>query len=135
MHKDAARKIIEEQLQSDDTLIGFFMAQQSPPIWLFFLIGPFAALSLKTYFVGVSERGVYFHRLSMTGKFAHLDFFEYGEIAGLTVGKGMLQRPMKFFFSSDRTLLLKAQLKGVERVAKLDEATQRQLESRIPAHK
>jgi len=51
------------------------------------------------------------------------------------IGKGMLQRPMKFTFKNGRNIYIKAQLKGLEKVAKLDEATQKHIERNIAAIK
>lgn len=100
-------------------------------IWLFLLVGPLAAFGMKHYFVAVSERGIYFFRLKLWNKFLPADFFAYEEIASVKIGKGMLQRPMKFTFNNGRKLSIKAQLKGVEKVAKLTEASQGYIESRI----
>jgi hypothetical protein len=131
MDKDKVKEHIQKHMEQDDVLIGFFYAQQALKIWLFVLIGPFAAFSMKFYFVGVTSKGIHFHRLNLFGKFAGHDFFEYDEIENVKIGKGLLQRPMKFQFKNGRSLKLKAQLKGVEKVAKLNEVTQVYIENNI----
>jgi hypothetical protein len=131
MNKEKAQEHLENSLTQDDVLIGFFYAVQPFKIWLFFLIGPLAVLSMKHHFVGVSEKGMYFHRLNLLGKFTDHDFFKYDEIESLKIGKGMLQRPMRLKFKNGRDLELKAQLKGVDKVAKLNEATQKHMEKNI----
>ncbi len=131
MDKDTAKVHIQQNLEQDDALIGFFSAQQPFKIWLFFLIGPFAAFSMKFYFVGVTTKGIHFHRLNLLGKFSNHDFFEYDEIENVKIGKGILQRPMKYQFKNGRSLKLKAQLKGVEKVAKLNDVTQQHIENSI----
>lgn len=131
MDKDKAKEHIQKHIEQDDALIGIFYAQQPLKIWLFILIGPFAAFSMKFYFVGVTTKGIHFHRLNLLGKFADHDFFEYDEIENVKISKGILQRPMKFQFKNGRSLKLKAQLKGVEKVAKLNDVTQQHIENNI----
>jgi hypothetical protein len=131
MNKEQARKHIESHLRESDTLVGFFQAMSPPKTMLFVLIGPLAAFSMKTYFLAVTQKGLYFHRLSMLGKFDNYYFFEYGEIENVKIGKGILQRPMTFKFRNGRKLFVKAQLKGVEKVAKLTQGVQQFIESNI----
>lgn len=99
------------------------MAQRPFKIWLFFLIGPLAVLSMKSYFVAVTSKGLHFHTLNLLGKFSQHDFFSYNEIDSVKIGNGALQIPMKYTFSNGRKLKIKAQKKGMERVAKIDEKT------------
>ena len=86
---------------------------------------------MKYHFVAVTQKGITFHRLSMLGKFSDSDSFGYDEIESVKIGKGLLQRPMKFKFANGRKLALNAQLKGVEKVAKLTETVQRHIERNI----
>lgn len=123
MDKNMAFEHINENLSQGDVLVGFFQATQSFKLWLFFLIGPLAVLSMKFYFVAVTQRGIYFHRLNFWGKFADYDFFQFDEIENVEMGDGFLQKPMQYFFKNGRKLKLKAQLKGTQKVAKLDEET------------
>lgn len=132
MNKETAKIHIEKNLKPDDSLVGFFLAQKPFKIWLFLFIGPFAAFSMKTYFIAVSKKGIYFHLLNMMGKFANNDFFEYSEIESVKIGKGMLQCPMSFKFRNGRSINIRAQLKGVDRVAKLTEETRQYIQNNIP---
>jgi hypothetical protein len=131
MNKFDAQKNIEKYIEPGDSLIGFFYAQQPFKIWLFFLIGPFAVFSMKHLFVAVTKNGIHFHRVSLLDKFIQGDFFNYNEIEAVKIGKGMLQRPMRFKFKNGRNLKIKAQLKGVEKVAKLTDDTQKHIEANI----
>lgn len=132
MNKYQAKEHIDRHLQDGDDLIGFFQAVRPPYLWLVLLIGPLFVLSMRIYVLAVTERGIAFHRLSMIGKFKGYDFFEYSEIESVKIGKGILQRPMKFKFKNGRKLTVKAQLKGVEKVAKLSPEVQRHIEQNIP---
>lgn len=122
MHKDKALAHIKKDLASEEELIGFFQAQGAFRLWLFFIIGPLAVLSLRQYFVAVTNKGIHFHLLNILGKFSQHDFFSYDEIKKIEIGKGMLQIPIKFFFENKK-LKIKAQKKGFERVATVDEKT------------
>lgn len=135
MKKEEAQQYIEQHLKPGDSLVGFFQAIQPFKIWLFVLIGPLAVFSMKYYFVAVTQQGITFHRLNLLGKFAGQDDFAYDDIEKATIGKGWLQRPMKFFFKNGRKLYVKGQLKGVEKIAKLNEATQRFIEEHVRIEK
>lgn len=132
MNKEKAQEYIQAHLNENDSLIGFFQAIETPKIWLYFLIGPLAALSMKYYFLAVTEKGIHFHKLSMLGKFAGSDFFKFNEIESVKIGKGLIQRPMMFKFKNSRKLKINAQLKGVEKVAKITENVQQHIERNIP---
>lgn len=131
MNKEEARLHIEQHLEPDDSLVGFFQAVQPFKWWLFLLIGPLAVLSMKFYCVAVSRKGITFHRINLMGKFAGQDAFAFSDIENVKFGKGLLQRPMTFRFHNGRKLYLKGQLKGVDKVAKIDEETQRHIEENV----
>jgi len=135
MVKEKAHKYISENIGSDEELIGFFQAVQPFKIWLFFIIGPLAVFSMKFFFLAVTNKGVYFFRLNYFDKFVTKDLFLYREIKSLEIGKGMLQRPMKFTFANDKVVKVKAQLKGVDKIAKLLPETQEYLEKQFPQEK
>jgi hypothetical protein len=135
MDKERAHEHIKRNLREHDSLIGFFQAIEPPKIWLFFLIGPLAALRMRMYFLAVTTKGLHFHRLNLLGKFKEHDYFDFCEIERVEVGKGVLQRPMKFHFKNNRKIKVKAQLKGVEKVAKLTADVQRHIEDNIPSAK
>lgn len=132
MNKQKAKEYIEQNLNDDDTLVGFFQAISPPKIWLLFLIGPLFVLSMRSYFLAVTEKGIFFYKLSLLGKFKEHDFFEFSEIESVKIGKGLLQRPMKFVFKNNRKIKVKAQLKGVEKLAKLLPDVQQYIENKIP---
>ncbi|MGE0632812.1 MAG: hypothetical protein AB7O96_10405, partial [Pseudobdellovibrionaceae bacterium] len=100
MHKDAAKVEIEKRMVSGESLVGFFLAQKRPPIWMFFVLGPLAAIGFKYYYVGVTNRGVHFHRVNLLDKFAQHDFFAFNEIREIKIGKGFIQIPMKYTFAN-----------------------------------
>ena len=131
MRKEKAQIYIESTLQNGDSLIGFFQATALPKIWFFFLIGPFAFLGMKFYFLAVTQRGVSFHRMNLLERFKNNDFFEFSEIHSLSLGKGLLQKPMTFRFKNGGKLRVKAQLKGVEKVATITPEAQQYLEKNI----
>jgi len=133
--KATAHKHIQQNLDRGDKLVGFFYAIQPVKFWLFLLIGPLAFLSMKSYFVAATESGLTFYKLNMLGKFAHRDHFPYNEIGSVKIGSGLLQRPMGFVFKNGRKFKLKAQWRGVDKVAKLTEDMLAYLERRIPAAK
>lgn len=135
MKKEEARQHIEQNLEPGDSLVGFFQAMQPFKVWLFLFIGPLAVLSMKHYFVAVTRKGITFHRLSMMGKFAGQDTFAFSDIGSVKIGKGLLQRPMTFRFNNGRKLYVKAMLKGVEKVAKIDAETQRFIEDNVRTEK
>ncbi len=131
------REQAHQQLQTDlqdgqGQLVGFFLAQVPPPLWMFFLLGPFAVFALKHYHVGVTSEGLVFQQLTMMGKHGQRDFFRFDEIRDVKIGTGgLLQRRVRFNFANGTTLKMKAQLKGVEKVPKLTPELQGILEQRI----
>jgi hypothetical protein len=131
MDKFKASSHVKENLIENDTLIGVFQAQEPFKIWLFFIIGPLAVLSMRINIIAASDKGMYFHRLNFFGKFTDFDFFTYQEINQVKIGKGWLQRPMVFLFFNGRKLKVKAQLKGVNKIAKLSDKVQRIIEQKI----
>jgi len=132
MNKEEARGYIAERLSENDKLVGFFIAQGPFPIWWFLLLGPLGFLFLKTYYIAVTNNGINFYRLSLMGKFKDDgDFFAFNEIENVKITSGMMQRPMLFTLKDAGKVKIKAQLKGLERVAKLTEETQEFIENNI----
>lgn len=119
MKKEQILEHVEQELEENESLIGFFMAQYKPSYWFLLLIGPLWALGIRVQYIAVTERGLYFHKCNILGKITGFDFFSYDEIKSVDFGKGLLQRPMKFLFKNNRKLKLNAQLKGVEKIPKL----------------
>lgn len=118
---------------ADEKVIGYFIGQVRPKFWLFFVMGPLAALTLKHYYVLVSDKGIHFYRMSAMGKIRSGDFFAYDEISALKVGKGVLQKPLTFRFANRKKLSMGALIKGIEKVAKMDDATLAYMRDRIRA--
>jgi hypothetical protein len=131
MHQEQIKQHIEDNLNEDDSLVGYFQAGSPPNFWLFLLIGPLSILSMKTYFVAVTHKGISFHRLGMLGKFKEHDFFEFADIESVRMGKGVIQRSMMFVFKNNRKIKIKAQLKGLAKVAKLLPEVQQHIEQNI----
>lgn len=120
MKKEEAREEIGRRLAPNEDLVGFFVAQGATNFGLFFLIGPLAAFSIRSYYVAVTDLGVHFHLINLHGGFRHSDFFSYKEIEAVNVCDGTLQIPIKFLFSNGRDLEIKAQKRGLARVAKAE---------------
>ena len=131
MKKESAKQHIETTLQDGDSLVGFFQATAFPSIWWFLLTGPFAFIGMKFYFLAVTNRGLSFHRMNLLERFVEHDFFEFDEVESMSIGKGLLQRPIRFLFKNGRKVKVKAPLKGVEKVATLTPDTQQYLEQAI----
>lgn len=132
MNKETAKKYILERLKAGDELVGFFMAQSPFPIWWFLLLGPLGLFFMKTYFVAVTKNGINFHQLTLMGKFKDDgDFFNFDEIENVKIKNGMLQRPMIFTLNNGVKVKIKAQKKGLERVAKLTEKTLQHIKNNI----
>ncbi|MBL4587235.1 MAG: hypothetical protein JKX84_09300 [Flavobacteriales bacterium] len=132
MKKEQAKEHIRTTFREGESLVGFFISMQRMKFWLLILLGPLIALTMRHYYVAVSDKGVHFYRLTMLGKFSdNHDFFSYAEITSIRIKKGFIQRPLHFQFSNGRTLKLRAQLKGVKSVAKLDAMTQQYLAEHI----
>lgn len=123
MHKDEALVLLRNNFSNGEELIGFFSAQRPFKIWLFFLIGPLAVFSMKSYIIAVTDKGMHFQALNLIGKFAQYDFFDYNQIESCSISKGILQMPMKYKFSSGRKLKVKALKKGRESLAKINDET------------
>lgn len=124
MNKDQVKnEMIVPNLKSDEELVGFCQAQETPSGWWYFLLGPLMSLGMKFYFVAVTNKGMHFHKLTTFGKPDTHSYFSWDEIEELKLRKGVLQAPLKLTFSNGRKLKLKIQLKGVGNIAKLDDKT------------
>ena len=123
MHKDKAFEHLKNNISPEEEILDFFHASKIFNIWLFVLMGPLAVLTIKGYFVAVTNKGLHFHALSLLGKFSQHDFFAYTEIECVKIGRGILQIPMKFTFANGRKLKIRAQKTGVNSVAKVHDKT------------
>lgn len=131
MSKAKAQEAINPYIATGESLIGIFSGTVPFKFWLCFLIGPLAAFSAKGYFIAITDKGLHFVKIGMTGKPVQHDFFAYSEIKEMKLGKGILQMPMTFYFTSGKKFFVKGQRKGVERVAKLDDAMLAYLKEKI----
>lgn len=130
MKKEIAKKHIEDNMNDGDSLIGFFQALQLN-IFLILLMGPIFFFTIRKYFVGVTQNGISFHKLSFIEKFKEHDFFRYDEIESVKIGKGLLYKPMKFTFKNGRKINLKAHLRCVDAIAKITPDVQKHIENNI----
>jgi len=132
MTKEEAKKYIVKSIKQDDELVGLFTAQGPFPIWWFLLLGPLGSLFFKFYYIGVTQKGISFYRLSLMGKFKdNGDFFKFSEIKSVKVKGGFTQRPLIFTLINGTKIKIKAQIKGLDRVAKLTEEVQKHIENNI----
>jgi len=118
--EDLRQKIIND-IGEDEEFIGVFQGMRAMKIWLFFIIGPLAALSTKQFYVVITNKTLHFHSPVMfTSKFDHC-IVRYDDIEHITYGKGWLSRPITFVLENGRKLTINAQVKGVEKVMKISE--------------
>lgn len=123
--------LIVPNLKPGEELIGYFYAQYFPSRWWALLFGPLWAFGVKTYVVAVTNQGIHLHKLHVSGKPNASTFLPFAEITGLHLGKGIIQAPLQLKLTNGKKIKLKAQLKGVEGVAKLDDATREFLTAHI----
>lgn len=121
MKKDEVRQRLSSELSDGEQMVGLFQAMTPLNIPLFLILGPLIALTIRQYFVALTDRGIHFQKTNLFGKLTQRDFFPYEEIMSARIGKGIMQVPMKYVFSNGRKLKLNAQRKGVKRVAKIDD--------------
>jgi len=124
------QEYVNVNLNESDKLIDLFWGMQPAKIWLFALVGPFAAFSMKFYVVAVSEKGLYFHHVNFFEKFTDTAFFTYEEIENLSLKKGMLNTTVALRFDNGRKLKLKVAVKG--KGAELSENGQEHLLQKFP---
>ncbi len=122
------------RLKKDEELIGFFQATYVPSLWWIFLIGPFAVFGTKIYCVAVTNQGLHLYKLNFfsNSKIDVYNFIPYSEISEIKLGNGFLQAPLKLVLVNGKKLVLKAQLKGIDKLAKLEDKTKEFLLSKSP---
>ena len=98
---------------------------------MYFLIGPLSTLGMKFYYIAVTNSGFHFHRLNMFNRIVEHDYFDFGEIKNIKIGKGFIQRPIYLTLSNGRRLKLKAQLKGAKSIPKLTPEIQKVIEDKL----
>jgi hypothetical protein len=131
--KREAEAFIKSNLMAGDLLIGIFLAQSEFKKWLVFVLGPFALLTVKYYIVAVTERGINFYRLNrLKSTFIGNYFITFGEIENVKIGKGVLAKTMSFKFKNGKEMRIRAQVKGIERVAALTDTVEEYIVKNIP---
>lgn len=115
--------LILPHLNPEEELIGFFQATYMSPFCWIFLGSPLMCFGTRHYYVAVTNKGLHLHKLNLWGKPDTYNFFPYIEISKIKLDKGFLQAPLKLIFANGRKLTLNAQLKGIGKVAKLDDKT------------
>ncbi|HHZ69278.1 MAG TPA: hypothetical protein EYO51_04930 [Methylococcaceae bacterium] len=123
-------ELITPKMKYGEELIGFFQSYSTPSLWWFLLIGPLVYLGTRTYYVAITNLGIHLNKLTFFGKPAIHNYFTWDEIENLKLGKGVITIPLKLKFSSGRKLKLNAQLKGLDKIPKLDEKTNKFLVSK-----
>lgn len=121
--------LILPHLKPGEELIGFFQATYTSP-FLLLLSGPLMFLAMRLYYVAVTNHGLHLHKLNLWWKPDTYNFFPYTEISNIKLGKGFMRAPLKLIFANGRKLTIAAQLKGVDKVAKLDDKTKEYLLSK-----
>jgi hypothetical protein len=116
-------ELVLPNLKQGEKLVGYFQAQYLPSHWWLLLIGPLWGLCIRFYVIAVTNQGLHLHKFNLLGKPDIYNFFPSAEITSLYLGGGVMQAPLQLSFANGRKLRLKAQLKGVDKIAKLDDTT------------
>ena len=133
MGRETALKQVQNYFRDGEELIDFFSAQKPLSIWWLLILGPLSPMLLNTYYVAVTDLGVYFFERSFLGKIQDHQFYSYQDIERLKVGEGQFAIPLKYFFKDGSRLLIHAQKRGTKRVAKIGEKGLHHLQSHIRA--
>lgn len=102
----------QAQLKDGELYVGGFMARSNIKLMWQLLIGPLAGFAIKHYQIMITNRRVFFGRLSRFGKIIHIDQFEFNEIESSSLKKGLLSYRLVFKFKNGRSLTLDANHKG-----------------------
>ncbi|MEH6633460.1 MAG: hypothetical protein V7776_21805 [Halopseudomonas aestusnigri] len=108
MNKDQAETLIREHLSKDEKLVDFFMAYSTPTFsfWWYLLIGPLAYTGTRQYFVGVTDKGIHFHKLGLMGKPQQRYYFTFEEVVSIKIRSFFLSYDLVFLFFNKRQLKL-----------------------------
>lgn len=90
----------------------FFGRTQVGLIW-FFVMGPLALLTMRQYQVVMTDRRIFFLRISILGKSTGVDAFTFDEIEEASFIKGVLTYKIFFRFNHGRTLWLDSNFKAL----------------------
>lgn len=125
-------QLLRPKLKQGEEIIGFFQAMNLPSIGLHLLVGILAALSTKTYYIAVTNQGIHVYQLTLLGKLDVYKFIAYSDITNIKIGTGFLQAPFEIILQSGEKVRVKAKIKGLEAIAKLDDKTKAYLLSKYP---
>lgn len=123
-------EIIQPKLTQGEELVGFFYAIYFPNLSFTLITGMFGGMN--SYYVAVTSLGIQIHELDfLNNKPQSYKFFTYSEISKLNIGKGFARIPLNFEFTDGTKLMMKAQLRGLASIPKLDEKTKEFLASKF----
>ena len=57
-------ELIIPKIGSGEELVGFFQANWMPSFWWVLLIGPLVFLGTRTYYVGITNLGIHFNKIT-----------------------------------------------------------------------
>jgi hypothetical protein len=81
------------------------------------LLGPLHTLLARQFYVSVTDKAVYFHRISLTGVVRSTERYEYAELVRCDGKKGLLNWVLKFRFLNGRktqvTAFKKSRVEGM----------------------
>lgn len=101
--------IFDRLVSQDEQRIGQFSAMQQPSNLLRLFMGPLSALMFRQYYITVTDKKIYFSRLSMwSGKIDTTDPFVYEEIEKATIKTGRYMADLKFKFKNGNSLKLRS---------------------------
>jgi hypothetical protein len=129
MWADKLKGVVQDYCPKGEKHIYAFFATCPPNLLLALLtIGALYGFFMKYYWVGVSNKSVYFLRLNLLGKVAQTDIFKFGEIKAVTLRKSILENVAKFEFTNGRKLAL-----NISKMRKFDsEEALEYLQKQIP---
>jgi hypothetical protein len=100
-------------LDPGEKYIGAFLARTPVKLLWFFVMGPLAVFTMRQYQIVVTDRRIFFLRLSMLGKPAGVDAFSFGEVRDVSFKKGVMTYKMVFRFHNGRTVRLDSNYKAL----------------------
>ncbi len=136
MHKEQAlNQLILPYLTPNEQLIGFFKSRTDDHSFESIT----SVFKIRPYFVGVTDKGLHFHRLTFWEKPDTYDFSPWESISKFTFKQGFFTATLHFTFVDGQHLKLNAPVRGLKGVAILDKQTrdyllQKQHESSYSGH-
>jgi hypothetical protein len=103
-------------LEPGEKYVGAFLGRTQVRLIWFFVMGPLALLTMRQYQIIVSDRRIFFLRLSKSGRSAGVDAFTFDEIGEASFKKGVMTYKIFFRFRNGRALNLESNHKALVRV-------------------